>query len=502
LENYPENYFSHIVIDECHRSAWGKWSIVLKRNDKAVQIGLTATPRNLIVSEKTAETQKDEEITADNIKYFGEPVYEYDMLQAIEDGYLAVCEIQKRDVDIDKNGMSIDEVWERGPRYVTTGKPVPTKEELKEYYDKADYEAKLILPDRVFRMCKDLFDSLLSKGTPEQKTIIFCVRDIHSELVANEMNNLYSDWCDSNHKKKCEHFAFKCTAQSGGSDYISDMKGSNADYFIATTVDLLSTGVDIPAVRNIVFFRYVKSPISFHQMVGRGTRLAENKLMFTIYDYTDATRLFGDKFISPPPRGGGSDGGGGDKIEIIQIEGIDVEISDEGRFLAIEVDGNIRRVTVDEYKKRLAEKLLNDIASFDDFLKKWVNPSERKQMLDDLIRGGYSAETIRRVDGLSDYDLYDILISVAYGKKPLKRNERVFDFRTNQRKWLDTLPQEAKDVILAIVDQFAFQGTDSIESEQLFKIHDVVKAGGIASLNKGGDAKKLLDEAKMRLFAA
>jgi type I restriction enzyme R subunit len=67
IENYPENYFSHIVIDECHRSAWGKWSLVLKRNEKAVQIGLTATPRHLIASEETKETLADEQITADNI---------------------------------------------------------------------------------------------------------------------------------------------------------------------------------------------------------------------------------------------------------------------------------------------------------------------------------------------------------------------------------------------------------------------------------------------------
>ncbi|MDR2941574.1 MAG: DEAD/DEAH box helicase family protein, partial [Treponema sp.] len=259
LENYPENYFSHIVIDECHRSAWGKWSLVLKRNDKAVQIGLTATPRNLIVNEKTKETEKDNEITADNIKYFGEPVYEYDMLQAIEDGYLAVCEIQKRNVNIDELGMPLEEVLKHNPRNAITGQPITTINELKEYYQKSDYESKLMMPDRVSRMCKDLFDSLLSKGTPEQKTIIFCVRDIHSELVANEINNLYAIWCENNNKKKCEHYAFRCTSKSGGSDYIDDMKGSKSDYFIASTVDLLSTGVDIPAVRNIVFFRYVKS---------------------------------------------------------------------------------------------------------------------------------------------------------------------------------------------------------------------------------------------------
>jgi type I restriction enzyme R subunit len=71
LRHYPENYFSHIVIDECHRSAWGKWSQVLKRNPDAVQIGLTATPRKVIITERTAEAQKDEQISADNIKHFG-----------------------------------------------------------------------------------------------------------------------------------------------------------------------------------------------------------------------------------------------------------------------------------------------------------------------------------------------------------------------------------------------------------------------------------------------
>ena len=86
---YPDNYFSHIVIDECHRSAWGKWSEVLTRNRNAVQIGLTATPRQLTYDDCTPESRQDAEITANNLTYFGEPVYEYNMTQAMEDGYLA-----------------------------------------------------------------------------------------------------------------------------------------------------------------------------------------------------------------------------------------------------------------------------------------------------------------------------------------------------------------------------------------------------------------------------
>jgi type I restriction enzyme R subunit len=70
-KHYPENHFSHILIDECHRSAWGTWSEVLTRNPEAFQIGLTATPRELTI------TEEDAQITADNIAHFGEPVYEY-----------------------------------------------------------------------------------------------------------------------------------------------------------------------------------------------------------------------------------------------------------------------------------------------------------------------------------------------------------------------------------------------------------------------------------------
>ena len=67
FRHYPENYFSHIVIDECHRSAWGKWSVVLTRNPDAVQIGLTATPRQIKCDEDTKEAKADAQVTSDNL---------------------------------------------------------------------------------------------------------------------------------------------------------------------------------------------------------------------------------------------------------------------------------------------------------------------------------------------------------------------------------------------------------------------------------------------------
>ena len=92
----PEDYFSHIIIDECHRSAWGKWSQVLTRNPNAVQIGLTATPRQFEYHRAQQGGQRPTRRSPPTTsRYFGEPVYEYDMAQGIEDGYLAACEIRQ-----------------------------------------------------------------------------------------------------------------------------------------------------------------------------------------------------------------------------------------------------------------------------------------------------------------------------------------------------------------------------------------------------------------------
>jgi type I restriction enzyme R subunit len=501
VENYPENYFTHIVIDECHRSAWGKWSQVLTRNSEAVQIGLTATPRSLIIKGDSKEAEADRKITADNLRYFGEPVYEYTMHQAVEDGYLAACEIQLGRVNLDNTGLTIDEVLKRNPYNYITGESV-VEEELNTIYNRTDYESRLLLPDRINAMCADLFNYLVQAGTPEQKTIIFCVRDIHSEIVAAEMNNLYSAWCAANGHRKANNYAFKCTAEAKGSDYISDMKGSNSDYFVATTVDLLSTGVDIPAVRNIVFFRYVKSPISFHQMVGRGTRLAENKLMFTIYDYTDATRLFGEEFVTKQRESREKTGEPSEPPIIVSADGFEAEVSNEGRYVVTEENGQIKRVTVEEFKQGLARQLVANSSTLGEIRSKWLNPSERRGMLQDLVYSGYSPEIVRQIEGMTEYDLYDVLVDIAYGAAPQTRAIRAYSFSYKQRSWLDTLPEQTKAVVLAISAQFGREGTEALESQQLFNVKDVRTAGGLAALKLGGDPAELLAETKRRLFAA
>jgi len=396
--NYPENYFSHIIIDECHRSAWGKWSEVLTRNPKAVQVGLTATPRQLEVTEKTRETLADAQVNADNLCYFGEPVYEYPMSQGIEDGYLAACEIQKGRVNLDDTGITINDILARTPVDAFTGEPV-SPEELRELYQKTDYEDRILLPDRVLAMAQDLFQYLLATGGPEQKTIIFCVRDRHADEVAAVLNNLYAAWCRRSGQKPASCYAFKCTASSGGTDFLADLRGSSRSYFIAATVDLLSTGVDVPVVRNIVFFKYVRSPLAFYQMVGRGTRidLPSGKLMFRVYDYTDATRLFGGTFVTDyaPKRTTEGPRPPGPLETTVMVEGFDVRITHAGRYILTDVDGRATPVTVEDYKERLAAKLVEHAPTLERFRERWISPADRQALIASLPDAGRSAILVR-----------------------------------------------------------------------------------------------------------
>jgi type I restriction enzyme R subunit len=517
-DNYPEGYFSHIIIDECHRSAWGKWSQVMTRNPNAVQVGLTATPRQLVGAVDSPDAKADQQITADNYKWFGEPVYEYDIAQGIEDGYLAACEIVRRDIfiegDPENGGIRQSDLSDKTLRDATTGQPVAVSD-ARAIYDPTSFEDKLLLPERVEKMCKNLFQDLVQTGGPEQKTIIFCARDRHADDVAAVMNNLYAQWCTANNLKRADAYAFKCTAQSGGSQYLADLRGASRSHFIATTVDLLTTGVDVPVVRNIVFFKYVRSPIAFYQMIGRGTRIDEatNKLMFRVYDFTDATRLFGEDFftkVGAPRSTGGTGGGDAPEPErIIEVEGFEVCVNDAGRYILDPSTG--QPVAVDEYTKRVTAALVQEAPTIDDFRERWVERERRRAMLADLPGGVRAAALMRELKKLAelaatgsakDYDLYDVLAELGYGNLPKTKTERADAFDYKHEAWLKSLPSETAATLRAIADQFDPNGTEELESRHIWQELPVRRAGGLDAMKKSGVSPEvLLRETKERLFA-
>lgn len=501
--HYPENHFSHILIDECHRSAWGTWSEVLERNPDAFQIGLTATPRELSV------TEEDGQITADNLKHFGEPVYEYSLAQGIEDGYLAPCEIRQGRVSIDEKVLLKDEVIEHKARRADTGRRA-AKHEVRDIYQAKDYDAKLQIPERVAAMCDDLFAYLLETGGPEQKTIIFCAADTHADRVAGHLNNRYAEWCRAKGRARAEPYAFKCTSLSEGNRMVADLRGTGSAWFIATTVDLLSTGVDVPCVRNIVFFRYLESSIVFHQMVGRGTRIdeASGKLMFRLYDYTNLIRLFGKDFITPPLRGGGGSGEVGgdedaDKEPALVADGFAVHVRRDGHYVLGEVGGKLAPVEYEEYKRDLAKRLKAEAADLVQFRARWIEYTARHELLRALVTAHGSPTTVQLIDAKQDYDLFDVLAELGYGSTPRKRLDRSLAFRFKNEDWLDKqMPSTTRQVILGIAGQFETSGTEALENTMIWRVPTIQDAGGLAALKALGAPAAALRDVKTRLFSA
>ncbi len=514
---YPPNYFDVIVIDECHRSAWGAWSEVLTYNSEALQVGLTATPRSLELHDEVKLEKgalEDARITADNIAYFGEPAYSYDISQAVEDGYLAVCEIVRRDVFLQTKTANERETGLDASDLTNVVDPItgqPGMAEDGEHYEAESFEADIILPERTKAMAEDLFHHMLATGGPHQKAIVFCVRDLHAEQVATAMNNLYAAWRQAqgpNAGVRADPYAFKCTAEAGGATMIADFKGAEHSHFIATTVDLLSTGVDVPEVRNIVFFRYLSSPIAFYQMVGRGTRLAPGKLMFRVYDYTDASRLFGAAFLAkarsvtePEPYERHDDDEPVDS-GLLQGDGVTVRIVGAGRYVLDSEDGVDKPVPIEEYRARIAQRLAREAPTLQDFRDRWVDPEARRELLAALPEGQTGAIKLRLVERMGEYDLFDVLGAAAYGLDPKSRRARAEAFGYKARNWLDSLPPAASGVLRAVVGQFGGGGTEALENPTIFQLPAVIAAGGVAALRAAGDPRGMVTDAKRRVFEA
>ena len=436
--HYPADAFSVIVIDECHRSAWGRWSEVLRRNPGAIHIGLTATPRQLRDSSRS--NTDDASITANNLHYFGEPVYEYTLIEAQEDGYLSACEIVQLKPSIDWASFSRAQVLAQGVLDARTGRYL-TADELKPSYVAESIDRDLLMPVRINAMCDDLFKRLCAHGGPEQKVIIFCTRDAHADRVVQRLQNNYAAWCQAEGRTPKDHYAFKCTDQ-GGADWLPSLRGSSERCFIACTVDLLATGVDIERLNAVVFFRYLSSAILFYQMVGRGTRIDEptHKYKFWLYDYTGVTALFGTDFLTatPVPRkkksddsGDGGDGGDdrddddSDAPPLPELRGGQPVLTlPQGRFILQRVQGRDVRTPVDEYRQAMVARVLSEAATLHDFRGLWVAAEKRRALVDHLLGEHYLPDTVRDLMDMVVFDQFDLFAHFGYREKALTRPER------------------------------------------------------------------------------
>jgi type I restriction enzyme R subunit len=229
--------------------------------------------------------------------------------------------------------------------------------------------------------------------------------------------------------------------------------------------------------------------------------------MFRVYDYTDATRLFGENFITGPTRNGGDAPGDEPPLPpppqpTVSVEGFDVQITDAGRFIVADVDGQAMPVPIEEYKARLAARLVKEVRTLTDFRGRWIDPPSRPELIDALVTSGYSPTVVRLVDDKQDYDLYDVLAELGWGMNPRTRHDRTMAFTYKHEDWINALPGKAPVAVRAIASQFERGGTEGLENPQIFQTPEVKLAGGLAALQMAGNPRDLLVETKTRMFAA
>jgi len=280
---YPPDFFDMVIIDECHRSGYGRWKEILDYFKDAVHFGMTATPK------------RDDNI--DTYAYFGEPVYVYSLGQGIEDGFLAPYKIHKIYINIDKKGgISLRDVASEGAIIET-----PDEIEIKDFYSVGEFEREITLPDRTEAMAKKLAEILKTYGITD-KTIVFCVTKEHAlDVVKILQNELAYELALTG--VNTDDFVVRIVDEEPNAIELAEKMADPESQtpVVAVTVDLLSTGVDIPPVKNIVFMKPISSKVLFKQIIGRGSRISEdaNKFYFRIIDFVNATRLL-DPWDMPP----------------------------------------------------------------------------------------------------------------------------------------------------------------------------------------------------------
>ena len=282
-KGFSTGRFDLVIIDEAHRSIFKKYSSIFAYFDSLL-VGLTATPRD--------------QVDANTYKIFGcesgVPTFSYGLEDAVKDGYL---------VDWREPLERTTTILERGIKYKELS---PEEKEQYEEVFGAEMADTEIGNNEIFRTvynestCDRVLETLMNEGLKIDngeklgKTIIFAYNHKHAELIVERFHKLYPD--------KGANF---CRLIDNYVNYADDLIRkfeAEQDFQIAVSVDMLDTGIDVPAVLNLVFFKPVKSYIKFMQMIGRGTRLCPNvfgpgkdKEYFLIFDWCHNFEYFSEE---------------------------------------------------------------------------------------------------------------------------------------------------------------------------------------------------------------
>ena len=501
------DFFDLIVIDECHRGSASEdsaWREILEYFGSATQIGLTATPK---------ETED-----VSNIDYFGEPVYTYSLKEGIEDGFLAPYKVVRVDIDVDVQG------WR------------PVKGQLDKYgkeiedriYNLKDFDRTLVIDERTMLVAKTITD-YLKRTNPMDKTIVFCNDIDHAERMRHALVVLNPEQVLKNEK-----YVMKITGDDDiGKAQLDNFINPKKPYpVIATTSELMSTGVDAQTCKLVVLDQNIQSMTKFKQIIGRGTRINEKygKLWFTILDFKKATELFADERFDGVPEkvlvvrpGDISDqdsdfneqldaenddntagearedtadyqvnrdryeGSGefhsddDDKVRKFYVNGVHVKVLAK-RVQYYDSDGKLVTESFRDYTRKTMLKD-SEYASLDGFMRKWKNAPRKQVIIEELEQLGILWDVLAEEVG-KDLDPFDLLCHVVYGQPPLTRQERAANVR--KRNYFTKYAEPAQQVLNTLLDKYA----DEIEDVLVLKLKPFDALGRPGEIIRAGFGNK------------
>lgn len=524
------DFFDLIIIDECHRGSASEdsaWREILEYFSSATQVGLTATPK-----------ETDE---VSNIEYFGDPVYTYSLKEGIEDGFLAPYKVVRVDIDVDVQG------WR--PTKGQTDKHGEVIEDR--IYNQKDFDRTMVIDERT-ELVAQTITNYLKRTDPMAKTIVFCNDIDHAERMRRALVNLNPDQVQKNDK-----YVMKITGDDEiGKAQLDNFINPKKKYpVIATTSELMTTGVDAKTCKLVVLDQSIQSMTKFKQIIGRGTRIDDRygKLWFTILDFKKATELFADeRFDGTPERvkvttpedfedeealddivagiddeldnpfgdddidlgsvqepeqtysnnssdtgaTGGDDWNDESKVRKFHVNGVSVKALAE-RVQYYDSDGKLVTESFKDYTRKTMAK---QFASLNEFTKRWNEADRKEAIIEELAREGILWEALEDEVG-KDLDPFDMICHVVYDQPPLTRKERAENVK--KRNYFTKYGETAQQVLNNLLDKYADEGVQEIENIHVLKVKPFDEMGRpLEIIKKGFGGKNQYLEAVQDLEAA
>ena len=478
-------FFDLIIVDECHRgsakddSAWRK---VLEYFNAATQIGMTATPK--------AETG------ANNLDYFGEPIFTYSLLQGIQDGFLAPYRVTNSYISIDLQGFKPED----------DEKDLLGRDIAQRLYERKDIGRDIAFTKRREIVAKRITKMLQQIGRMT-KTIVFCTDIEEAEAMRSLLVNMNADLC-----KKDARYIMRITGDDHvGKKQLDNFIDVDQPYpTVVTTSELLATGVDCKTCGLIVIDKEIGSMTEFKQIIGRGTRLRtdKGKWHLEILDFRNATAKFKDpKFDGDPEPPQGESGKPYTKPEepssVVSephvkylVEGEKIAITTEIVSILGEDGKTMRTESITDFTRKQIRKRY---ATLNDFVKNWTEAERKKAIVDELKDYSVLVDAVREKNpALANADIFDVICHVAFDQPPVSRRERANNVK--KRNYFAKYEGKAREVLEALLDKYADYGILNLEDSDILdtapfnkigKPQKIVKLFG--GLNKFEQALKELE---------